>query len=172
MQSIPDIAQVTILRGEQAAAGVQPSLFIELPHGATRTHHYDRTRAVLVGELPAELEHFFYVNTDVGSPELGEAVVESYLRRFPERAAVLLCSEIPRTFIDCNRVIELGAHQDRPGDITPGLPPYVRDPRDQALLIGRHAEYQRLADALLEQVCGAGGLVVMMHTYAPRSVGV
>lgn len=172
MHSLPDVADVRILRGPDAAEDVVPSLLIELPHGATRARHYHDTRAALRGPFPEKLDHFFFVNTDVGSPELGEAVARAWIARHPDQAAVLVHCQVPRTFIDCNRVIEVGARQKEPGDITPGLPPYVRDPDDQGLLIARHAAYQQLVDAWLEQVCEAGGLAVMMHTYAPRSVGV
>ena len=172
MDSDSSVAEVIILRGAEALEDETPSLFIELPHGATRASHYHDTRADLTGPFPSQLSHFFFVNTDVGSPELAEAVARRYLARFPSRAVVLLCSQIPRTFIDCNRVLQPSIQPAPDTGITPGLPPYVRDPADQALLMARHAAYQAKADALLESVCGAGGLVVMLHTYSPRSVGV
>jgi len=58
------------------------------------------------------------------------------------------------------------------GGMTAGLPPYVRDATDRALLIELHRRYQESAERAYEEVCGAGGLAVALHTYAPRAVEV
>ena len=58
------------------------------------------------------------------------------------------------------------------GKVTPGLPPYVRDPRDRALLLSRHAAWVEQLQACYQWVCGNGGLGLMAHSYAPRSVDV
>ena len=46
--------------------------------------------------LPADLIDFFHVNTDVGSPELGEAIVEL----LQHLGVVVLRRLIPRTPLD------------------------------------------------------------------------
>jgi hypothetical protein len=56
--------------------------------------------------------------------------------------------------------------------MTAGLPAWVRDPRDRALLLARYAEYRELAGRAYDAVCGGGGRAVMVHSYAPRSVDV
>jgi hypothetical protein len=56
--------------------------------------------------------------------------------------------------------------------MTPGLMPWVTDPEDVALLRGLHARYVALVDAAVELVCGGGGLCLLAHSYAPRSVDV
>ena len=48
----------------------RPAVLFELPHGATRRRHYDAVRSRLQSPLPDRLEKFFFVNTDVGSPEV------------------------------------------------------------------------------------------------------
>jgi len=56
--------------------------------------------------------------------------------------------------------------------MSPGLPPWVRDASDQRLLLERYNAYRDVAAAAFETTCGAGGLGVCVHTYAPRSVDV
>jgi hypothetical protein len=163
--------EVHVLRGERA--GGPPSLLLEVPHGATDTADYTRVRARLRGELPAGLDDFFHVNTDVGAAELALAIAARFVAHHPERAAVVLRCRVPRTFVDCNRVLDLSAAEYKAGGVTPGLPSYVRHPDDAAWLRGLHAAYQARADALFAEVCGvAGGLALMVHTYAPRTVDV
>ena len=170
--SIPDVVEVEILRGAEADPAAPPDLLVELPHGATRTHHYTHARAALQSPLPPDLDHFFFVNTDVGSPELGRAAAQQLLARRPESTAILLCAQVPRTFIDFNRVIALSTGLHDPHGITPGLPPYITAPADRARLLQQHAAYQALVDAVFAQVQAAGGVALMMHTYAPRAVDV
>ena len=91
---------------------------------------------------------------------------------FPTRTVVVLRSCIPRTFIDCNRDIAAAAGAFREGKVTPGVPPYVVDPDDLALLHGLYGAWREVTEAAFAAVCGAGGRAVMLHTYAPRSVDV
>jgi len=81
---------------------------------------------------------------------------------------------VPRTFVDCNRDIDAAtiASASRPGEMTPGLHGWVRDPRDRALLLARYGAYRAHVAALYDEVCGHGGRALMVHSYAPRSVDV
>lgn len=147
-----------------------PTLLIELPHGATRTADYEALRGRLAGELPANLEAFFYVNTDIGTPEcaewLGRALaVEGF------GALVLRCL-VPRTFIDCNRVVAGSTPGAMVDGLTPAVAGYIEDAGDRALLEGLHREYHALTERAYQQLCGAGGLALQLHSYAPRSVGI
>jgi hypothetical protein len=53
-----------------------------------------------------------------------------------------------------------------------GLPDYLGDPDDRALLLDLHARYAALAEAAYEECCAAGGWALALHTYAPRSIEV
>ena len=171
LRSIPGVAHVVRLQGALAGEGTPPSLLVEVPHGADRPRHYHALAERLKGELPADLIDFFYVNTDVGAWDLGQAAAAAFLQRHPARSALLIRCLVPRTFIDCNRVLGDPASLAE-GGLTPGLQPYIHDPADQALLRGLHAAYVQLTDAAYRAVCGAGGLALCPHTYAPRSVGI
>lgn len=174
LQSIPDVAAVEVVRGQACPQDAVPDLLLEVPHGATRLCHFERTRDALRGDFPADLRDFFFVNTDVGAPEVAQRVAEHLVALLPRRSAVVVRALVPRTFVDCNRVIDATAvpHGSRPGEPTPGLHVYVTDPADRSLLLGRHAAYQRLATAAYDAVCGRGGVALMVHSYAPRSIEV
>jgi len=58
------------------------------------------------------------------------------------------------------------------GGMTPGVPPYIRAEQDRALLEERHGRYQSIVDEAYRQICGAGGVAITLHSYAPRSVGI
>ncbi|MES2639270.1 MAG: N-formylglutamate amidohydrolase [Myxococcota bacterium] len=170
--SIDGVCDVRIVRGAAADPSRFPDLAIELPHGATRTADYDRVRAQLQGAYDDDLVDFFHVNTDVGSPELADAVAAALVAAHPTRAVCVIQSRIPRTFIDCNRVIDAAPEAFREGKVTPGVPPWIRHPYDLERLREAHAAYVGAAQAMIDAVCGAGGVALMLHTYAPRSVGV
>lgn len=161
------IAEVHHL-GDPAAA---PELVVEVPHGADARVHYDRLAARLRGPFPEDLHAFFHVNTDVGAWPLGVAVAEALLTGGAIRAAVLIRSLIPRTFVDCNRRGAGGGDLTQ-GGMTAGLAPYVHDAEDQAFLLRIHSAYVALATRWYEAVCDAGGLAFSPHTYAPRTVGI
>lgn len=147
-------------------AGAPARLLLEVPHGATARRHLDELAARLRGALPEGLEAYFHVNTDEGAPELAEAVAS---RLGGRRPGILIRSTLPRTLVDCNRVVR-GAVAS---GMTAGIPDYVRDPGDRELLLGLHARYAALAEAAYAEVCAEGaGLAVALHTYAPRSIDV
>ena len=143
-----------------------PEMLVEVPHGATRRADFEAVRSLLRGALPADLEAYFHVNTDEGAPELARALARELAKR-GVRCRVVRC-RVPRTLVDTNRVIE-GPVED---GMSAGLPAYVRDEADRALLRDLHARYSALADEAFSEVCGAGGLALTLHTYAPRAVEV
>ncbi len=174
LASIPDVADVVLVRGAEARAGGTPDLLLEVPHGATRAADFDRLRSSLQGSYPPTIREFFFVNTDVGAPELATRIAERVVATEPARAALVVASRIPRTFVDCNRVIapDAVAKASKAGETTPGLMPWVKDASDRALLLSRHAAYRDLVTRAMEAVAGGGGKALMVHTYAPRSVDV
>jgi len=150
-----EVAEVTTV------GDVGPRVVFEIPHGATRTTDFESLRASLRGPFPDDLVDFFHVNTDAGAPELAAAIA----RRLGARCTLLRCL-VPRTFCDTNRVIDAAGVSA--AGMTAGVGPWVRDPADIATLLELHARYQRLVD---DALVGADFLV-MVHTYAPRSVDV
>jgi hypothetical protein len=170
IRSLSDICDVAIHRGQCAPQDALPDLLIETPHGATRERDFDALAERLGGTYPDGLKDFFFVNTDVGSAELGERVAERAIAEDPTRTVMTLRSLVPRTFVDCNRVLDACAVPTE--GLTPGLPPYVRHPGDVQMLVGLHATYTRMVEAALRRICGAGGMALILHTYAPRTVGV
>jgi len=174
VQSVPDVCDVLCVPAGGASSETPPDLLIELPHGATRTADFERVRRRLVSELPDQLSAFFFVNTDVGSYECAREVARCLVDH-PEdgrvaRRVLILRSLIPRTFIDCNRVVapvSAGA-----GEMTPAVPEYITAPEDRDLLQGLHAAYQTVARQAYDQICGAGGMGLQIHTYAPKSVDI
>lgn len=179
LQSIPHVADVTIMRGNAAPSDAVADLLLEMPHGATREADFDALVAALRGTYPHNLRDFFFVNTDVGSGELGARLAERVIEGDPRRTVMTIRSRIPRTFVDCNRILNSApsgaseaASPSVSPSVTPGLPPYVHDDRDRVLLLARHAAYTDLVSDAMEHVCGSGGTALMLHTYAPRSVDV
>ena len=117
--SIPGVCEVQTLDGP-GAGDAAPEILLELPHGATKQRHYDAARRRLASELPPGLEAFFFVNTDVGSPECASEIARLLLRAGgPFRRALIVRCLIPRTFIDCNRVLEPGRDDYRATGVTP-----------------------------------------------------
>jgi predicted N-formylglutamate amidohydrolase len=173
LQSIPDVCEVALYRRARGPAA-PPTLLLEVAHGATLAQHFTRLRAALVGDYPADLQDFFHVNTDVGAPEVAARVAERFVAARPACSALLVRCLLPRTFVDCNRVIEPDAapSTSAAGQVTPGLHAWVRDPRDRELLLSRHAAYRATVEAAFAAVCGRGGVALMVHSYAPRSVDV
>ncbi|MCA2978551.1 MAG: N-formylglutamate amidohydrolase [Myxococcaceae bacterium] len=168
--SRPHVVDVILLRGSQA--GPTPNLLIEVPHGATRTADFDDVAQRLKSRLPEGLVDFFHVNTDAGAPELGVAIAHRLVREDPTKSVGLLRCRVPRTFIDCNRRIDASPEAFRAGKVTPGLMPWVTDDDDRALLLERYRGYVAAVDEAAAQVMPAGGAMLLLHTYAPRTVGV
>ena len=148
----------------------QPSLLIEVPHGATRTADFTDLRARLTGLLPPQLDHFFYVNTDIGAPECA-AWLAQQLAQLGHGVLVLRCT-VPRTFIDCNRVAAGAVAGLMVDGMTPAVASYITEPTDRALLESLHFRYHELVARAYTRVCGRGGLAMQLHSYAPRSVGI
>ena len=158
IQSVAGVADV-----EELGRGEGPiDLLVEVPHGADRRAHYDALRARLRGELPAHLEEFFFVNTDVGAWQLGRRVAERVAAG--GRRVVVIRSLVPRTFIDCNRIEDATAE----AGMTASVPAYVRDAGDRALLLDLHRRYV----GLVETAVASSGFVFMPHTYGPRTLGI
>lgn len=173
-RSIPRVCDVTVLRGRKSPASAPPDVLFEIPHGATRTEDFASLRAELVGRYPDRLEDFFHVNTDVGAPEVAARAAVLLMELDPRRAAVVVISRIPRTFIDCNRMIaaDTAAAPSAPGDVTPGLMPWMTDRADRELVLDRYGRYRALVAGLTEEVLDRGGVAIQVHTYAPRSIDV
>jgi predicted N-formylglutamate amidohydrolase len=174
LRSHAGVCEVEHLRGAAADPAKAPDLLLEVPHGATRAHDFDALQASLRGPFRDDLRDFFFVNTDVGAPELARAVAAAVVRAQPRRSAVVVRCLVPRTFVDCNRRIDADAQPaaSAAGAPTPGLPPWIQDPADRALLLRHHGVYRDVVDAAFATVCGAGGIGLMVHTYAPRSIDV
>ena len=171
--SVTSVGQVEVLRGPGSAPGDAPTLLVEVPHGADRSIDYALLERQLQGPLPPGLADFFFVNTDVGAWALGREIAAQVIAARPHTVALLVRCLVPRTFVDCNRDLDAsGTGALDQGGVTPGIPPYVRNPADHALLRQLHARYISLTDDAYEVVMGAGGLAVVPHTYAPRSVGI
>ena len=153
--SIPHVCTVTRICGTDADPDT-PDLLIEVPHGATAEEHYRELAEQMHSDLPAHLERFFFVNTDVGAPECAEALAAALVARQPELTVLLLRCLIPRTLIDCNRLIDADPARYAEGGVTPGVAPYVDHPADRRLLLSRYSAYQTQAEAAFDQVCGRG----------------
>jgi predicted N-formylglutamate amidohydrolase len=169
--SLPDIVDVMIARGRAAHDDGAPDLVIEIPHGATRTADYAACAAELTSPLPADLVDFFHVNTDAGAPELAHAIARHVVADGPTRTVVVLRCRIPRTFIDCNRRMDASPDEFRAGKVTPGLMPWITSAEDRALLRARYDRYAEVVRAAIARLPGHGALV-MLHSYAPRTVDV
>ncbi len=169
--SIPGVVDVVVFRGARAAADAAPDLLVEVPHGATRSEDFTALAAQLQSPLPEGLADFFHVNTDVGAPELAEALAARVVADDPTRTALVLRCRVPRTFIDCNRRIDAAPSDFKAGRVTPGLMPWITHPDDRALLLERYDRYVAcVRDAVARTM--PRGAMVMMHSYAPRSVDV
>ena len=171
LASIPGVVDVHVLRGRRAPAEAPPDLVIEIPHGATATADFTTLAAQLTSPLPPGLADFFHVNTDAGAPELGLAVAARFVEDAPTRVAAVLRCRIPRTFIDCNRRIDAAPEDFKAGKVTPGLMPWITTDADRGLL---RAAYDRYVEAVRGAVAllPPDGAVLMLHTYAPRTVDV
>jgi len=169
--SIPDVVDVSLVAGERADRAAPPDLLIEIPHGATRTADFTALAALLESPLPDDLVDFFHVNTDAGAPELALAVASDLVACEPARAVAVLRCRIPRTFIDCNRQIDAAPEDFKAGKVTPGLMPWITAPADRALL---RARYDRYVAAMREAAAHLrpDGALLLLHSYAPRTVDV
>jgi len=171
--SVAGVVEVEAVRGPAADPAAPPDLLLEVPHGATRHEHFAALRGRLRSALPADLEAFFFVNTDVGAFECARRVAELVVAAGTgRRQALVVRSLVPRTFVDCNRLLDAAADDLRAAGFTPALPEYITDPADRELLFELHRGYQDVSARAYRRVCGAGGSALIVHTYAPRSVDI
>lgn len=171
LASVPGVVDVQLLHGERARPGAAPDLIVEVPHGATTAADFTSLAAQLASPLPASLIDFFYVNTDAGAPELALAVARGLAAAEPARTVAILRCRLPRTFIDCNRRIDASPAELREGKVTPGIGPWITAPEDRALLRERYDAYVAAVRAAIE-LLAPGGAMLLLHTYAPRTVDV
>ena len=171
LTSVPGILDLELVRGAAADPARPLDLVIEVPHGATQTADFERVAGQLTSALPDGLVDFFHVNTDAGAPELARAVAAGVVAAEPARAVAIARCRIPRTFIDCNRRIDATAAELAAGKVTPGLMPWVTDPADQARLRAAYTAYVDGVRAALAALA-PDGAIVMLHSYAPRTVDV
>lgn len=170
-ESVEGVVHVEVLRGSEAASA-PPDLLVEVPHGADRRAHYDALAQRLQGDLPADLHEFFSMNTDVAAWAYGQETARRIVEADPRRAVLLLRCLLPRTFVDTNRDAASAGGDLTQGGMTAGIPVYVREPADRALLLELHQAYVAVAERAYEAVCGRGGLALVPHTYGPQSVGI
>ena len=169
--SILGILDALVVRGDAAAPDAAPDLLIEVPHGATDTADYNRLAARLTSPLPDALIDFFHVNTDAGAPELAIAIARTLVADDPRRTVEIVRCRIPRTFIDCNRRIDASPADFKAGKVTPGLMPWITSAEDRALLRGLYDSYVGAVRAASARLA-PDGAVLLLHTYAPRTIDV
>lgn len=174
LRSVPGVVDVTWYPPREASTSSPAStLLIELPHGATRRSDYEALEARLVSTLPPDLVEFFFVNTDIGTPEGAEQIARALSTAPGESFGVLvLRCLLPRTFIDTNRVIAASTSGKLENGMTPALPSYVTAAPDHALLVELHRRYHELVARAYAAIVGRGGLALQLHSYAPRTVGI
>lgn len=166
MQSVPGVVDVTVFEGKS-----KHWLLIDVPHGATRKSDYDAVVSKLKSPLPAQLEHFFFVNTDIGAPEGAEWLGRT-LSAQGINVVVARCL-MPRTFIDPNRVIAQTQQGVVKDGLTAAVPGYITAKEDFEWLSAQHARYHQVVEALYLDICrGKDGLALQLHSYSPRSVGI
>ena len=170
LASIPTILDVDVIRGTRAT-GDALDLVFEIPHGATRTEDFTSLAARLHSPLPDGLVDFFHVNTDAGAPELALATARRFVEAEPARSVAILRCRIPRTFIDCNRRIDASPEDFKAGKVSPGLMPWITEPADRALLRAAYNVYVKTVKAATMHLTSDGAMV-LLHTYAPRTVDV
>ena len=168
---IPGILDTHVFDGTDADSSAPAELLIEVPHGATKSEDFHSLADKLDGPHPPDLCDFFHVNTDVGAFEVAAATARRFVEAHPTRRAKVLRCRIPRTFIDCNRRIDLSKDAFKEGGVTPGLMPWVQAPGDMALLRERYEAYISTVTSAREELPD-NGAVVILHTYAPRTVDV
>jgi len=169
--SVPGVLDVKVVRGLGAVADAPIDLLIEIPHGATTTQDYEAIAAQLESPLPAGLIDFFRVNTDIGAPELAFAFADRVVELDPTLTVMILRARVPRTFLDFNRRIDASAAEFKAGGVGPGLMPWVITGADKALLFSLYGTWVRAVEAACDHLA-ADGLMLLLHTYAPRTVGV
>lgn len=174
LRSVAGVVDVTWYPPREASTSSPAStLLIEMPHGATRRCDYEALAARLVSPLPPDLVQFFFVNTDIGTPEGAEQLARALTSTPGQGLGVLvLRCLLPRTFIDTNRVIAASTSGRFEHGMTPAVPSYVTAAPDHALLVELHRSYHALVARAYAAIVGRGGLALQLHSYAPRTVGI
>lgn len=167
--TIPHIADHFQFSGPRSSSEV--NLLIEVPHGATRASDFHDLASRLQGVLPEDLIHFFFVNTDVGAPEVALYLAERLVESNEAMNVEVIQSRIPRTFIDVNRKIDVDLESYREGRVTPGIPDWSQGEEDLKLLKELYFAYQDLV-ATAKARLASDGLMLFLHTFSPRTVGV
>ena len=167
---LPGLVEITPF-GPVAGSEAPLDLLIEVPHGAAGPEEYFALKRRLRGALPAHLERFFYVHTDVGAYALGEAIADRVLAARPQTRGALARSLVPRTFLDVNRLLNASAESYASGGVTAGVPSFITNPDDLDLLLGLYADYRAAVDPLWARLA-PDGLGLTPHSYAPRTVGI
>lgn len=184
--SIQDVCEVQQVGPDAGETRALPPLLIEVPHGASRARHFEAIRRRLESPLPEDLLDFFFVNTDVGAFECAERLARLFVEpetdrrlldllgddatrigELPPRSVLIVRSLIPRTFVDCNRIL---APEPDDAEMTAAIPAFIRSRADIRELRALHAAYQEIAASGYGRACGAGGTAIQLHTYAPREV--
>jgi N-formylglutamate amidohydrolase len=169
---IPGIVEIFEVRGAATDAhAAELDLVIEVPHGATATVDFTSLAAQLTSPLPEGLVDFFHVNTDAGAPELALAAARALVAAEPGRRVGIARCRVPRTFIDCNRRIDATAEELRAGKVTPGLMPWITTAEDRERLRAAYERYVGAVAALTARL-RPDGAMLLLHTYAPRTVDV
>lgn len=165
---VDGVVEISVHRPAGAPRGW---VLIEVPHGATRTSDYAALVKRLKSPLPTDLDHFFYVNTDIGAPE-GAQFIGQTLSAQGIGVVVARCL-IPRTFIDTNRLIQKSEGGKLVGGMTPAVPGYIGDEGDAAMLTVMHSVYHGVVSSAYARICGgAKGLALQLHSFAPKSVNI
>jgi hypothetical protein len=171
LTSLPGILDVAMIHGARARPDAALDLVIEIPHGATDTADFTAAAAELTSPLPEGLIEFFWVNTDAGAPELALAIAERLVADHPTRSIAVLRCRIPRTLIDCNRRTDASPADLAAGRVTAAVAPWITTTEDRARLVAHHRRYVTAVDAALAALAPHGALV-MLHSYAPRTIDV
>lgn len=171
-QSVEGVVEVTTYAAVSSPGKSSHEwLLIEVPHGATRKSDYDAVVSKLKSKLPHQLEHFFFVNTDIGAPE-GAQWLGKTLSAQGLNVVVARCL-LPRTFIDTNRVIAPSEGGKVVAGLTPAVPGYIDSSEDARWLTEQHGRYHAVVERAYQEVCrGANGLALQLHSYSPRSVSI
>lgn len=168
---IDPVLELVSVFGRAAEPNAPLDLLIEIPHGATTTEDFQRVRSALQSPLPHGLVDFFHVNTDAGAPELGLAIAHHLVALRPTAKVAIARCRLPRTFIDCNRRLDASAEDFRAGKVTPGLPPWITAAEDRQLLRDAYDRYVAAVGSAIAEL-GDTGALLLLHSYAPRSVEV
>lgn len=168
---IDPVLELVAVSGPAAEPSAPLDLLIEIPHGATTTEDFLRVQGALRSPLPEGLVDFFHVNTDAGAPELGLAIAHRLVALRPTTKVAIARCRIPRTFIDCNRRLDASAEDFRAGKVTPGLPPWITAADDRQLLRDAYDRYVAAVGSAIAAL-GDRGALLLLHSYAPRSVDV